>query len=123
MPNTVDNLAISLECLGHNKEMPSRLRPLDMPERPAMALKALTGISRLATIRFLLDHPDSPRSEIIQATGMSAAGARIALMDLEEFGYVTASIAGPRSGRNVRYSANRATITDDLCALLAWTIR
>lgn len=118
-----DDLADSFARLGHNKGMPSRLDAPDMPSRAAAAHKAIASSSRLTTIRFLLDRPGSSRPEIVTATGMSAATARIALLDLEELGYVSVNIDGPRNGRSIRYSANRAALTDDLSALFAWTLR
>ncbi|MEA9986083.1 hypothetical protein [Subtercola sp. RTI3] len=111
------------DMLGHNIEMPSRLNSPDMPPGAAAAHKAVSSSSRLATIRYLFDFPGARRSDIVSATGMSAAAARTALIELEEFGYVTADVGVPRNGRNVRYTVNRAALTDDLTAFVAWTLR
>lgn len=123
MPFMSDDFAGSLAWLRHNKVMPSRLDAPDMPRRAAAAQKAIASSSRLTAIRFLLNRPSSSRPEIVAATGMSPATARIALLELEELGYVSVDIDGPRNGRSIRYSANRAALTDDLSALFAWTLR
>jgi DNA-binding transcriptional ArsR family regulator len=94
-----------------------------MPPGAASAQTALSGVSRLVTFRHLLDVGAASRAEIVRATGMSAATVRSALLELEDLGYVHVDADGPRNGRTVRYSPNRATFTDDLAALLAWTLR
>jgi DNA-binding transcriptional ArsR family regulator len=77
----------------------------------------------VAVLRFLLDNPDSSRTSIVSGTGVSQGSASVALRELEELGYVTADIEGPRKGRSVRYVANRGVLTDDLTAFMAWMLR
>lgn len=116
-------LTTAAGMVGQNREMPSRLDP-EMPERVACALKAVSGNARLLILRFLLAHPESTRPAIMEASGMSAAGTRTALLELEESGYISADVDGnKRNGRTVRYTANRALLTDDMLAFTAWLLR
>lgn len=94
-----------------------------MPGRAAVAYRAISGTSRVLTLRFLLDHPDSTVAEIADATGVSPASARVCLTDLEAAGYVSADVEGQRNGHTVRYSAHRGTFVDDLSLLWSWMVR
>lgn len=116
-------LDTSRALLGHNGGMPARRDAPQMPDRAAAAHQAIAGTTRMTTLRYLLDHPASTRPQIADATGMSTASARVALVDLEGLGYVTADVEGPRNGRTVRYSANRSALTDDLTSFVAWMLR
>ena len=103
--------------------MPSRRDPSDIPERAAVAYRAIAGSSRLIALRFLLDHPDSTVADVAEATGVSLASARVSLTDLEQAGYVRADVEGQRNGRTVRYSVDRGVFVDDLGMLWSWMVR
>lgn len=94
-----------------------------MPERAAAVHHAVSGTSRLIALHWLLEHAGSTRSELADATGLTASAARFALRELEQLGYVTADIRGARKGRVIRYTATRPVLTDDLTAFVAWLIR
>lgn len=94
-----------------------------MPSRITAIQKAIASTSRLETLRFLLQVGSATKTELVSATGMSLAAARDAVDELEQLGYVLPDIPRPHDGRLVHYSARRDTITDDLAALVAWTLR
>ena len=116
-------VTLALGRLGQDREVPARLDVPTMPERVAAAHKAISGTSRLRTLRFLLDSPGSTRTQISEGSGISTTSLQPTLLELEQLGYVSANIEGPRNGHTIRYTANRAAITDDLTAFVAWTLR
>lgn len=109
---------------GHNGGMPSRREFSDgMPDPARAAHQAIAGPARLEAVRFLLAHPASTRSELVNGTGVSTNAGRVALEQLEDLGYVTADVpADARNGRTVRYTADRQRLTADLAALLAYVV-
>lgn len=102
--------------------MPSRLDAPEMPAAAAAAHRAISGNGRLRALRFLLEHPNSTRPEIVQGAGISSAAAQSVLLELEELGYIAADTSEPRNGRTIRYTANRPRITRDLHELVIWTL-
>lgn len=94
-----------------------------MPPRAAAVHEAISGTSRLITLHFLLEHPASTRTQVVDGTGLTFSTARIALRDLEAAGYVAGDVAGNRNGRSVHYTARRDVLTDDLTAFVAWMLR
>ncbi len=94
-----------------------------MPTNVEAAYRAISGNSRLLTLRYVLDHPNSTVLEIADATGVSPASARVSLFDLENAGYVTVDVEGKRNGISVHYSVNRPQFVDDVTQLWAWIIR
>jgi DNA-binding transcriptional ArsR family regulator len=111
------------QLTGQNGAMPSRRETPDMPPRAATVHEAISGTSRLITLRFLLENPGSTRTQLVDGTGLTFSTARIALRDLESAGYVAADVVGNRNGRSVHYSARRDVLTDDLTAFVAWMLR
>lgn len=103
--------------------MPRRVDLAGMPVRAAAAHEAVSGHARLSVLRYLLDHPESKRPEIVAGTGVSAGGVRAALAELESLGYVVGDVEGPRQGQRIRYTVSRHALTDDLTALVAWILR
>lgn len=114
---------MSAVLIGHNGGMPSRRDAPDMPERAAAVHHAVSGTSRLITLRWLLEHAGSTRSELVDGTGLTASAARFALGELEALGYVSTDIEGARKGRVIRYTVARPVLTDDLTSFVAWLIR
>jgi len=116
-------LSMSAAFIGHNGRMPARRETPDMPERAAAVHHAVSGTSRLVTLRWLLEHAGSTRSELVDGAGLTSSAARFALRELEELGYVKTDIEGARKGRVIRYTVARPVLTDDLTAFVAWLIR
>ncbi|WP_223695363.1 winged helix-turn-helix domain-containing protein [Leifsonia poae] len=95
-----------------------------MPQRAAAVHQAVSGTSRLITLRFLLENPGATRTHLVEETGLTPSTARVTLRELETLGYIVADIEGEnRNGRSVRYSARRDVLTDDLTAFVAWMLR
>lgn len=118
-----DALMAARDLAGQNGDVPSRRDNKEMPERVSAAHHAISGVSRLTTLRYLLDNPASARQQIVDDTGISPGAARASLEELESLGYVCADVEGPRNGKIVRYTANRSILTDDLAAFMAWVLR
>ncbi len=117
-------LSVSAAVSGQNGGMPSRRDSPDMPPRAAAVHQAVSGTSRLITLRYLLEHPGATRTHLVDATGLTPSTARVTLRELESLGYIEADIEGEsRNGRPVRYSARRDVLTDDLTAFVAWMLR
>lgn len=102
--------------------MPARFEISDLPPRVAATQTALAGRSRLAVLRFLLDHGHSSRPNIVDATGITAGGVRSALLELEELGFITTDPPQPRRGQRVRYSVDRRKLTEGLGELYSWLL-
>lgn len=117
-----DTLSAAL-ALGQNGGMPTRLELADLPPDASRAHQAIAGHARVAVLRYLLDNPAMSRPRIVEGTGVSAGGVRSALQELEALGYVLADVQAPRRGQRIRYTANRAALTDDLTAFVAWMLR
>lgn len=117
-------LSASAAVSGQNGGMPSRRDSPDMPPRASAVHQAVSGTSRLITLRYLLEHPGATRTHLVEATGLTPSTARVTLRELESLGYIEADIEGEnRNGRQVRYSARRDVLTDDLTAFVAWMLR
>jgi DNA-binding transcriptional ArsR family regulator len=90
-----------------------------MPDAASRALRAISGPTRMRTIRYLAEHPDSTAPAIIRGTG--AAAVHAALGELEDLGFVRADIpAGERHGRTVRYQLDGARLRGAVDDLHAW---
>jgi DNA-binding MarR family transcriptional regulator len=95
-----------------------------MTPRAAAVHQAVSGTSRLITLRYLLEHPGATRTQLVDATGVTSSTARVTLRELEALGYIVADVDGEnRNGRQVHYSARRDVLTDDLAAFVAWMLR
>lgn len=124
MGDSLENaIQAATDLARQNGGVPSRRDNSEMPERVSAAHHAISGVSRLTTLRFLLDNQSSSRQQIVECTGISPGAARASLEELESLGYISADVEGPRNGKIVRYSANRAPLTDDLAAFMAWVLR
>ena len=124
MDEFIELLSAAAAMSGHNGGMPSRRDSPDMPPRAAAVHQAVSGTSRLITLRFLLENPGATRTHLVEETGLTPSTARVTLRELETLGYIVADIEGEnRNGRSVRYSARRDVLTDDLTAFVAWLLR
>jgi len=106
-----------------NGGMPTRRAVPGMSERVADIHHAIGSATRVTVLRYVLENPQATRSALVEATGMAPAPARLALAALEERGYITADVDGDRVGKTVRYSANRAKVSEDASAFLGWLLR
>ena len=106
-----------------NGAMPARREVPGMPERVTAIHYAIGSATRVTVLRYVLENPQATRSALVEATGMAPAPARLALAALEERGYITADVEGDRVGKTVRYSANRAKVSEDASAFLGWLLR
>jgi hypothetical protein len=93
-----------------------------IPEDAARARRVIDGTARVLALRFVLSAPGSTRSEVAVGAGMSVPAAQVALRELEELGYITTDIAGPRNGRRIRYTAVPGSVGQDLDALKSWLL-
>ncbi|MGJ4846603.1 MarR family transcriptional regulator [Leifsonia sp. Le1] len=117
-------LSATVAISGHNGGMPSRRDSPEMPPRAAAVHQAVSGTSRLITLRFLLENPGATRTHLVEETGLTPSTARVTLRELETLGYIAADVEGEnRNGRAVHYSARRDVLTDDLTAFVAWMLR
>ncbi|WP_348004817.1 hypothetical protein [Pseudolysinimonas sp.] len=103
--------------------MPARLTP-DMPPRVAAAQRALSGPARLLVLRFVINHPESRKTEVVEATGLGTDTGYKALRELQHLGFVTVTKdAGTGPGANHRFSVDSERLTEDLAALVTWIMQ
>ena len=109
----------------HTERVPSRAPLPDMPPRVAAVQRVLSSTTRMVCLLDVLAHPGSQRSEIQERTGLSSAGVRFALRDLEETEHIVTDIedGASRVGKRVHYSARATLLSSDLVALREWMIR
>lgn len=108
---------------GRMGGMPRRTRIPDLTGEALSAHRVIQNESRLVCLRFLLGVPSASRAEITRATGLAITTTIDALSELEERGYVTATVpAEDRSGRHPRYTVNRERTTTELLAFVSWLL-
>lgn len=75
-------------------------------------------------LRFLLSVGSASRAEVTKATGLAVTTTLDALGELEEQGYITATVAAEdRAGRHPLYTADRERVTTELLAFVSWVLR
>lgn len=108
---------------GRMERMPRRSPIPDLTGEALNAHRVVQNESRLACLRFLLGVESASRSEVTKATGLAVTTTIDALADLEERGYIAASVTGDRAGRHPRYTANRERVTTELLSFVSWVLR
>jgi DNA-binding transcriptional ArsR family regulator len=105
---------------GQNGRMPTTVPyPSDVPSGVEPALRALSAPTRVLTLRYLIEHPESTAAEV--TAGTVVRSAYDALVELERLGLVDADRPkGARNGTPVRYSVNSAALGSSLDALHSW---
>lgn len=104
--------------------MPRRTPIPDLTGEALSAHRVIQNESRLVCLRFLLGVVSASRVEVTKATGLAVTTTNEALAELEERGYVTATLpVGDRPGRHPRYSVNRERVTTELLAFVSWLLR
>ena len=108
---------------GHNGRMSIRRQIPDLPAHLADLFEALQNPTRVMVLRYVVAHPLASRPDIQEATGAAIAPVHRALAALEDAGYLVADVpSGERSGRTVRYSADRGKLSADAGALFGWLV-
>jgi DNA-binding MarR family transcriptional regulator len=101
--------------------MPTRLDKTPLPDGVRRLQSVMGSLSRLQTLRCVWTEPDVDRQGIIDATGMALPSVRLALVELEEMGYVTVDQPrGQRNGRRLRYTAAPDRMKNDVEETLRW---
>lgn len=94
-----------------------------MPERADVAYRAIAGTSRLIALRYLLQHPESSRASIAEATGLTSVTTRAALTELEQLGYVKVDEqTSSRQGKHLRYSVDQSAFRGDFSRFVEWVL-
>ncbi|GAB3611550.1 hypothetical protein GCM10027414_36760 [Humibacter ginsengiterrae] len=107
----------------HNGRMSIRRQIPDLPAHLADLFEALQNPTRVMVLRYVVAHPLASRIDVQEATGAAIAPVHRALTALEDAGYLTADVPpGERSGRTVRYSADRGKLSADAGALFGWLV-
>lgn len=105
------------ENCGIIERMAARVETPDLTGAAERGRDIIAAPSRMAIVKLLLDDGPATRATIVERTGMSVAGCRVALDQLQEHGHVT------RTGvRPLLFHANRPNVVNDLAAVLAWML-
>lgn len=108
---------------GRMKRMPRRPSVPDLTGDALNAHRVVQNESRLVCLRFLLSVDSATRADVTRSTGLAVTTTIDALNELEQRGYVEASVTGVRAGRHPRYTANRERVTTDLLAFVSWVLK
>lgn len=93
-----------------------------MPLNAARAQRAIAATTRIEVLYFLLNHPDSTVSEIVEGSKLAKETVRAALEGLEET-YVSGTVErGKRRGHRVTFSVDRSMLAQDLGSLSAYLL-
>lgn len=103
--------------MAHNRRMSERV---ELPEGtfPPAAIRlhtAITGRARLVILQYVLAHPGTTYSDLLQVLDMSGPMIRASIAQLRDLGYVV----DERVGRSKRLTVDRRRLADDLGALTA----
>ena len=105
------------ENCGIIERMAARVETPDLTGAAERGRDIIAAPSRMAIVKLLLDDGPATRATIVEKTGMSVAGCRVALDQLQEHGHVT------RTGiRPLYFDVDRPRVVNDLAAILAWML-